>query len=89
MAHYLDYLNAVYFHIKLMREHGEIRYGVFERALIESALARPQQAAAYEAADLMRQAATLCYGLVKKHPWVGGNKRTATHLTELFLKANG
>ena len=89
MAYYLDYLNAVYFHIKLMREHGEVRYGVFERSLVESALARPQQAAAYEAADLLRQAATLCFGLIKNHPWVGGNKRTATHLTELFLSANG
>jgi death on curing protein len=88
-VHYLSYTDALYFHIKLMREHEEVRYGVFERPLVESALARPQQAAAYENADVFRQAATLCFGLIKNHPWVGGNKRTATHLTELFLKANG
>jgi death-on-curing protein len=38
---------------------------------------------------LIRQAAALCFGLIKNHPWVGGNKRTATHLTDRFLKLNG
>jgi death-on-curing protein len=70
----------------LMKHYGEIRYGVADRTLIESALARPQQAAAYEKADLIRQAATLCFGLIKNHPWVGGNKRTATAITQEFLK---
>jgi death-on-curing protein len=31
----------------------------------------------------------LCYGLIKNHPWAGGNKRTATHLTDHFLRING
>jgi len=72
-----------------MDRHGEIRYGVFERSLIESALARPRHAAIYENADIFRQAATLCFGLIKNHPWVGGNKRTATAITEGFLVTNG
>ena len=72
-----------------MRLSGETHYGVFDRALIESALARPKQARAYEDADLIRQSATLCYGLIKNHPWVGGNKRTATAITNEFLKRNG
>lgn len=58
-------------------------------ALVESSLARPKQAAEYEGADLLRQAATLCYGLIKNHPWVGGNKRTATALLDEFLYRNG
>ena len=33
--------------------------------------------------------ATLFFGLIKNHPWVGGNKRTATHLTDHFLRING
>lgn len=57
--------------------------------MLESALARPKHAAVYDKADLPAQAATLCYGLVKDHPWVGGNKRTATHLTDHFLRTNG
>jgi death-on-curing protein len=72
-----------------MRLLGERRYGVFDRALVESALARPQHAAAYESADLIRQAATLYFGLIKNHPWVGGNKRTATAVTDEFLFRNG
>jgi len=86
---YLSLTEAVKFHILYMRKIGETRIGVFDKNLIESALARPRQAAAYENADLVRQAATLCFGLIKNHPWQGGNKRTATFLTNLFLKRNG
>lgn len=85
---YVSYPEAVFTHVRLMRLVGEERYGVFDRALIESALSRPRQAAAYEGADLLRQAATLCFGLIKNHPWVGGNKRTATAITDEFLFRN-
>jgi death on curing protein len=87
--HYLSYQEAVAEHIELMQLLGEVRYGIFDRSLIESALARPQQAASYNNADLFEQAAALCYGLIKNHLWIGGNKRTATHLTDHFLKRNG
>ncbi len=86
---YLSYAEAVLAHIELMRYLGETRYGVFDRSLVESALSRPRQAAIYKSADLTAQAATLLYGLIKNHPWVGGNKRTATALTQLFLRRNG
>ena len=86
---YISYPEAVVLHIELMQYLGEIRFGVFDRTLIESALARPRQAATYDKADLYAQAATLCFGLIKNHPWVGGNKRTATYLTESFLRRNG
>jgi death on curing protein len=72
-----------------MRLLGETQYGVFDRALVESALVRPRHAVAYEGADLIRLAATLCYGLIRNHPWVGGNKRTATALIDEFLFRNG
>lgn len=86
---YLRFDDACWLHLELMREWGEVRYGIDHRSLIESALARPRHAAIYENADIIRQAATLCYGLIKNHPWLGGNKRTATHLTETFLDLNG
>ena len=86
---YVTLAEAVFLHIRLMRLLGERRYGVFDRALIESALTRPRQSAAFEDADLIRQAATLCFGLIKNHPWVGGNKRTATAVTDEFLFRNG
>lgn len=86
---YVTLAEAIFLHIRLMRLLGERRYGVFDRALVESALARPQQAATFENADLIRQAATLCFGLIKNHPWAGGNKRTATAVTDEFLFRNG
>jgi len=86
---YLSYAEAVVYHIELMWYWKETHCGIFSRHLIESALARPQQAATWENADLPRQAATLCFGLIKTHPWIGGNKRTATFLTEKFLNLNG
>ena len=86
---YLTFQEAVKFHVLYMRKLGETRFGVFDRNLIESALARPQHSAIYENADIIRQAATLVFGLIKNHPWEGGNKRTATFLTNLFLKRNG
>lgn len=87
--YYLSYIEAVTLHILLMRRRGETRFGVFEPALVKSALARPHQASVYEEADLIRQAATLCFGLIKNHPWIGGNKRTATFLVDRFLHRNG
>ncbi|MBA4122037.1 MAG: type II toxin-antitoxin system death-on-curing family toxin [Acidobacteria bacterium] len=86
---YLTYLEAVEHNCDLMRFYGESRIGIFDKTLIESALARPKHAALYESADVIRQAATLCFGLIKNHPWLGGNKRTATHLTQIFLELNG
>jgi death on curing protein len=82
---YTSYSEAVAIHLLLMKLVGETRFGVDHRSLIESALARPQQAAAYENANLIRQAATLYFGLIKNHPWLGGNKRTATALLMIFL----
>lgn len=86
---YPTYLDAIELHFDVMRFYGETRIGVFDRNLIESALARPKHAASYENADIIRQAATLCFGFIKNHPWSGGNKRTATHITKVFLKING
>ena len=86
---YLEYDEAVWFHFELMWEWNETYIGVDRRDLVESALARPKHAATYEDADIIRQAATLCFGLVKNHPWRGGNKRTATYLIRIFLLANG
>jgi death-on-curing protein len=71
-----------------MRRWNEVRFGVDRKDLLDSALNRPKQTSNFERADLVRQAATLCFGLVKNHPWLGGNKRTATFLMEVFLEMN-
>ena len=71
-----------------MKMWGETRFGVESRDLIGSALARPKHSAIYENADIVRQAATLVFGLIKSHPWTGGNKRMASFLMEEFLFRN-
>lgn len=86
---YIDYIEAVDLHFALMKLWGETRFGVDSRDLIESALARPKHAAIYENADIIRQASTLIFGLIKNHPWTGGNKRTVSFLMEEFLFRNG
>jgi death on curing protein len=85
---YVTYAEAVLIHFVVMRHFGESHFGVDYRSPIESALARPKHAAIYEGADPVRQAATLCFGLIKNHPWVGGNKRTATAIMREFLRLN-
>ncbi len=86
---YLTVEEAIITHIMLMRWWDETYFGVDRRDLLESALARPQQSANYEPADILRQAASLCFGLGKNHPWLGGNKRSATYIMEVFLDTNG
>lgn len=86
---YIEYAEAVALHFEIMFSFGETRIGIAEPNLIESALARPKHAAFYENADIIRQSATLLFGLIKNHPWHGGNKRTATALTDSFLYRNG
>ncbi len=86
---YIRYTEAVLIHFSLMRALGEARYGVDFRDLVESALARPRNAAIYTNADIIGQSATLLFGLIKNHPWIGGNKRTATTLLRRFLELNG
>ena len=85
---YIDYAEAVNLHFALMKLWGETPFGVESRDFIESALVRPRHAAIYENADIIRQAATLIFGLIKNHPWTGGNKRTASFLMEEFLFRN-
>lgn len=86
---YIKYEEAVLIHFLLMRKLQETRYGVDSKDLIESALARPQNSAIYQNADIIGQAATLLFGLIKNHPWLGSNKRTATTLMRRFLELNG
>jgi len=42
---YISYAEAALIHVELMRYLGETRYGVSDRTLVESALARAPQAA--------------------------------------------
>lgn len=75
-------------HDEQLAEHGG-RSGIRDVGLLESALARPKQVAAYGTPDRCDLAAAYGFGLAKNHPFVDGNKRTAFVAVELFLELNG
>jgi death on curing protein len=75
-------------HEEQLAEHGGA-IGTRDTGLLESALARPMQLAAYGTPDVAALAASCGYGLAKNHPFIDGNKRTAFVAVELFLLLNG
>lgn len=81
-----DIINAV--HERQLAEHGGSE-GVRDAGGIESALARPVNAANYGAPDAADLAATYACGIAKNHGFVDGNKRTAWIAARLFLADNG
>ena len=80
---------ALAIHERQMAEHGG-GTGIRDEALLESALARPQQLHVYgdPPPDLADLAASLAYGLARNHPFVDGNKRTAHVCYRAFLAIN-
>jgi death-on-curing protein len=76
-------------HEEQLAQHGG-GVGIRDEGLIESALGRPQNIAAYNPdADLCDLAAAYAYGIAKNHPFIDGNKRTAYVAMELFLIEHG
>ncbi len=75
-------------HHEQLAEHGGAA-GIRDAGLLESALARPENLAAYGDPDAASLAAAYGFGIVRNHPFVDGNKRAALIATELFLALNG
>ena len=77
-------------HKQLIDEYGG-SHGVRDENLLESALEMPFQS--FEGEELylsvQAKAARLCYGLVKNHSMVDGNKRIGAHVMLVFLALNG
>lgn len=69
-------------------EHGGLS-GVRDMSLLESALARPENVAAYGDPDVCALAASYAFGIARNHPFGDGNKRTAFVAAELFLDLSG
>ncbi len=76
-------------HDEQLAEHGGAE-GLRDAGLLESALARPRNLAAYGTAPSMAAlAAAYGYGIARNHPFIDGNKRTAFVAVESFLVLNG
>jgi len=76
------------FHLDQLAQHGGMA-GVRSSELLESALARPQNLAAYGSPTLADLAASYAFGLAKNHPFIDGNKRVAFASAGAFLAMNG
>ncbi len=75
-------------HEEQLAEHGGLQ-GVRDEGMLESALSRPQNIAAYGESTVSKLAAGYAFGIARNHPFADGNKRTALVVAELFLDLNG
>lgn len=75
-------------HDEQLREHGGAS-GVRDEGLLESALARPLNLAAYGEPDTAELAACYAIAIARNHPFIDGNKRAAFMAMVLFLALNG
>jgi len=64
-------------------------YGLRDEGILESALMRPVNRAAYGCDDLAELAAAYLFGLAKNHAFIDGNKRIAIVAAAVFLMENG
>jgi len=64
-------------------------HGLRDAALLESALARPQNQHAYGETDTFQLAASYAEAISRNHAFVDGNKRTAFYAAADFLEQNG
>jgi death on curing protein len=63
--------------------------GVRDAGLLDSALSKPRNLAAYGDPNVFDLAAAYAFGLARNHPFVDGNKRTAFVCAAAFLRING
>ncbi len=80
---------VIFLHSQLISETGGTD-GLRDEGMLESALSAPFQV--FDDTEvypsLQQKAARLCYGLVKNHAFVDGNKRIGAHVMLVFLSLN-
>ena len=85
---WIDRAVLIAIHDMQLAEHGG-GAGLRDGNLLESALAKPENLAAYGDPDVAALAAAYGYGISRNHAFIDGNKRTALVTAELFLQLNG
>ncbi|MBE0696191.1 MAG: type II toxin-antitoxin system death-on-curing family toxin [Anaerolineaceae bacterium] len=90
MIQYLTPEQVLFLHSRLITETGGL-HGIRDLGMLLSAPGRPL--AIFEGKDLypdlFSKTAALMDSLVRNHPFVDGNKRTAITASGLFLRMNG
>ena len=85
---WIDRAVLIAIHDVQLAEHGG-GAGLRDRNLLESALAKPENLAAYGEPDAAALAVAHAYGISRDQAFIDGNKRTALVAAELFLRLNG
>ncbi len=85
---WIDKAALLALHEESLAEHGGAT-GMRDEGLLDSALARPLNLAAYGEPTLADLAACYGVGVAKNHAFVDGNKRAAFLAVGLFLAING
>lgn len=89
MIAYLSFEFVLSLHEQLVEEYGGVK-GVLNEGLLRSALEMPK--ACFHGKDLHRtiydKAAAYLFHLIQNHPFVDGNKRTASMSAIVFFASN-
>jgi death on curing protein len=90
VIHWVTKAVVLAIHDEMLAEHGGLG-GLRDVATLESALARPQNLAAYgdPPPDVAALAAAYAFGLARTRAFVDGNKRTSAVVAATFLLRNG
>lgn len=86
---YLTPEQVLFIHSRLIDEIGG-SHGVRDLGLLQSAVSRPKAALGYKDLypDIFHKTAALMESLIKNHPFIDGNKRTAIASAGIFLRMN-
>jgi death-on-curing protein len=87
-VHYLSLADVLALHAQVMERTGQPPAPLRDETLLQSAVMRPQMAAYYEDADLIRQAVLLAVGISQAQAFLDGNKRIAFAACDVFLRLN-
>ena len=86
---YITPEQVLFIHYRIIEETGG-SHGIRDLALLQSALARPM--ATFDENDLypdiFSKAAALMHSIIKSHPFMDGNKRTAYSSCGVFLASS-
>ena len=87
---FLTTSQVLFIHVRAVKRFGG-SHGIRDIGLVESAVARPHASfgGEYLYKTIFNKAAALLQSLLKNHPFIDGNKRTALSSAGLFLKKNG
>ena len=87
---YLTAEQVLFIHSRIIDETGGM-HGIRDLGLLESAVSRPHATLTnkYLYPTSFHKAAALMESLIKNHPFIDGNKRTAITSAGIFLQING